>query len=467
VLLRGDQPLWSLAVVGVSALAGAAIATNHLKYALLPAAVLAAAWSVTRSRALLLAALAVLSIADPARFKVSHLTAPEVLLLLGVAAVVVGGELIVDRIGIALALLLLCDAIGIVVATGHGVAMHQAILDGRVLLGLAAYWIARAAFRRDPRRTLELLARLACGIAALAMLQELVHSRHLFLGTWGDQQIVDPQPGGFLRIRPPGDLTYLAAFFAISYLIWGARARRRAAFGVIAILAGGIAVSLNRNWVIGLVLGIVTAALVGRSDVGATKRLLVMAAIAAVFIAGAAGTSVGNRILSLQNTQALQQGTLADRNYENRLALAAIRRHPVTGVGWSSYGAETTVDNGAGFFVPAPRTFIHNQYLGLWLRTGVGGLAAFAFALVTAFAYAARAFRRTGDWVAGGALMATVGVAVSSVVGIYVIQTASAAELGVLLALCAGLKGDEGTTNPKTPAEPSRFPWRREAGECR
>ncbi len=135
--------------------------------------------------------------------------------------------------------------------------------------------------------------------------------------------------------------------------------------------------------------------------------------------------------MSLGNTTALEQGTLADRHYENGFAERALRAHPIVGIGWAPYGAEVLEPDGQR----QQRSFIHNQYLGVWLRAGLLGLAALLMVLLRSFLLSLRAFRREADWIAAGTAAAIAGIAASSAVGIYVQEEASALTLMALAAL--------------------------------
>jgi O-antigen ligase len=176
------------------------------------------------------------------------------------------------------------------------------------------------------------------------------------------------------------------------------------------------------------------------------RRLLTFVAVAAAALAVGTGTTVGNRILSLGNPKGLEQTTLSDRAYENKIARRVLfHEHPLFGVGWAPYGAQVAVSIGT-IYTLQPRPFIHNQYYGVWLRGGLLALVAFVGALVAAGFQAAGTFRRDREnWVAAGALAALVGLAASAYVGIYVIDMAS----GVTLASVLGLAS---TLRPRTPS---------------
>ena len=170
------------------------------------------------------------------------------------------------------------------------------------------------------------------------------------------------------------------------------------------------------------------------------RRILVFAAAAAAALAVGAGTTVGNRILSLGNPKGLERTTLSDRAYENKIARHVLfHEHPLFGVGWSPYGADVAVSIGA-IYTLEPRPFIHNQYYGAWLRGGLLALVGLVGALLAAGLRAARTFRlERENWVAAGALAALVGLAASSYVGIYVIDMASGVTLAALLGLASTL----------------------------
>ena len=214
----------------------------------------------------------------------------------------------------------------------------------------------------------------------------------------------------------------------------------------------GVILSLNRNMLIGLVLGISVATLAARpaapfvSDGGGLAMLLCAAVLATE------GTAVGSnaivsRIASITNYSELRTQTLDDRYYENRMAIGQLHAHPIGGLGWGpAYGAllESSDD---GFLVTQPRSFMHEQYLWIWMRAGIVGLLALlamlAFGVWTrAFAGRRREPREGDAWLGAGVVVSLVALAASSNVAIYLTPPDSTVPLVGVLALAAMMRRD-------------------------
>ena len=85
--------------------------------------------------------------------------------------------------------------------------------------------------------------------------------------------------------------------------------------------------------------------------------------------------AVVSRFASITDYSRLKEQTLADRYYENDIALQRIRDHPVGGLGWGpDYGAVLlSSDHG---FRSHQASLVHaQQYLWIWMRAGIIGLA--------------------------------------------------------------------------------------------
>jgi O-antigen ligase len=265
----------------------------------------------------------------------------------------------------------------------------------------------------------------------------------------------DPLAEGFPRIRPPGlGLVYVASCFASSYLLWGPRRKRKPAVALLGVCMVGLLVSLNRNMLIGLTAGLLFTGLL------ASRRGRFAAAAAVVFVVALAGLELGKssstvrgnsiaaRVLSLSATSELERSsTVSDRLAENDKALDALSRSPIEGIGWgASYGLTEIVWED-GEFRLITRSFIHNQFLGLWLRTGLVGLVAFVAALSLAVVSGARWMRRPEDedaWIGAGVVTSITAIAVSSLVAIYMIHPSWAAILAGLMALGSNLAREAG-----------------------
>jgi O-antigen ligase len=123
-----------------------------------------------------------------------------------------------------------------------------------------------------------------------------------------------------------------------------------------------------------------------------------------------------------------------------------IRAHPVGGIGWGTeYGARfLSFDD--GFVVSRARPFMHEQYLWLWMRTGLIGLLALVGSLALGIWNGARWCRArhgTDDaWLGAGVVVAIVALAASSNVAIYLTPPDSTVPLVGVLALAAIMQRD-------------------------
>lgn len=347
----------------------------------------------------------------------------------------------------AIAVFMAAQLLDVVVGLAHGATLGDVSRGVAPVIYWAAFWpIASYLTRRDGRQHLFALAACLAVIGLVLQVSQLVRlagSHRLFLTTQFDHNTIAAQ-GTFLRIRPPGlTLIYLVGIFAIAYLLWGPARHRRVAVVLASASLASVALSLNRNMVIGLVLGFAVAAFV----VPGGSRVLAMFAIVACLVAlsySAIGSSpaqtgtaatIATRLTSIGNYSGLKTDTLDDRFYENGLAIKTLERNPLLGVGWgASYGATfTTWENGE--LVTLRRDFIHQQYLGLWLRTGLLGLGAVLATLWLAFRAASREARREQStrWIAAGAVASLIAIATGAWVAIYFFDTSSIlAVVGVL-----------------------------------
>ncbi len=377
--------------------------------------------------------------------KAGPLYLPEAVMFLGLATLpffrstAAGG-----LIGAAVAAFLAAVMVGIAVATGHGVTVHEALLEARTPVLYTSFWLALSAARADRSRFLVLLGAAAVAVAVLSIAQFLLPGHILFRT---GQLPVLTSDNGFLRVRPPGlVLAYFGSIFGLAYLFWGGKERRFRALALTALFATAILISLNRNMIVGMSVGLVTVFLLlpRRTQAGIRIVAAAVATIALVTLAGH-GTVV-ERILSLGNRNYLQQTTLADRAYEDAFARATIGRHSLSGIGFGvPYGAQARTTSG----VIQPRAFVHNQYYELWLKTGLLGLLAYVTALAATAVRALRIARhgaREHRWIGAAALACVIAFAASSVVGIYVFDAGSTPAVVALLALvCAW---------PRPPREP-------------
>lgn len=367
-------------------------------------------------------------------YRAHSLPLPVILMGAGFIAAHRRGLPQMDKLGWAIVGLIAATVLGVYVGE-HAVGQHQAVLYARALALLPTYWLALQGFQRNRGATIRILGTVAAVIAAMACLQEIIGQAHpLFVA----RSLTVLSQDGFLRVRPPGQLLeYVALVFACAHLLWGERKRGRLLYAM--LMLGGVLLTGNRDMIVGGTAGLIVAAVFGSGHARSAVRFATVAALAGVALLLTSNTGITQRVLSLHNTAQLQSGTLADRSYENNFAEAAIRAHPLLGVGWGApYGA-LSAEPVTGVLVDRP--FVHNQYLALWLRTGLLGLLCFAAALWIAL----RRSLREQSWVGRATVASLVAVGLSSIVGIFVVDASSSVVVVCLLALASTLgRSDSG-----------------------
>jgi O-antigen ligase len=385
---------------------------------------------------------------------------PELLLaaaLLGSGIRVARGEWRAPSIETLLVgLFLTATVVGIYLGLQHGATPDQAVKGMRPMIFYAAFWPA-AVVAANPRWR-ALVMRLGAIVATVVVGLQLAQiqvglERPLFAFTSVVEEVVlTPQPDGFLRVRPPAlTLIYVVTIFAAAYLLWGPRRQRLRASFVCGAAALGVLLSLNRNMILGIVLGLTIAAVV----VPRRNRFLIaslvsgLLAVTAISVGqaeprGGTASSVIERVLSIGNVSELRSGTLSDRSYENRFALRVLKSEPITGIGWGTpYGA-TLTEYRDRRLVTEPRGFMHQQYLWIWMRTGLAGLLALLLLLGVALASAARWSRRRAwddqSWLGPAVLASGTALAASATVGTYLTNPESIVVLMGVLALAYALR---------------------------
>jgi O-Antigen ligase len=343
---------------------------------------------------------------------------------------------------------------GIAVGVENGSSVHIAAFDMRLMLFYAAFWPALAALRTDRELLFKLVAAGAVVVVILQILQVIVGpSKQLFVIAPSDlTSSLTSDETGFLRVRPPGLTTvYVVAAFALARILWGPARHRVLGWGIAAVALTGVVLSLNRNMLLGLALGLSVAALIAPQR----RRFVVFVAILGVALPGfsllAQSSSTGSnavvsRIASITDYAGLKKQTLADRYYENYIALQRIRAHPIGGLGWGpDYGA-TVLSSDDGFLVSKPRSFMHEQYLWIWMRAGIIGLlsliASLAFGVWNGARWCRARYRKDDAWLGAGIVASVVAVAASSNVAIYLTPPDSTVPLVGVLALAAVLRRD-------------------------
>jgi O-antigen ligase len=385
-------------------------------------------------------------------------------LLLAAALLTSGARVVRNELGAPsiqtwlMVIFLSATGAGVYLGLHHGATLDEAVKGMRPMVFYAAFWPALVV-AADPRWRL-LVMRLAAVVVTVVVGLQLAQvqvglERPLFAFTSVVEHVVlTPQPDGFLRVRPPAlTLIYVATIFAAAYLLWGPRRQRLGVFFVCGVSALGVLLSLNRNMIIGIVLGLtVAAAVVPRRNrflvAALVFGLLAVATLSLWQAEGRAGLtgSVFQRVLSIGDVSELRSGTLSDRSYENRFALRVLKREPLTGIGWGTpYGA-TLTEYRDGRLVTEPRGFAHQQYLWIWMRTGLIGLLALLILVGLALASAARWSRKRvwddQSWLGPAVLASGTALLASATVGTYLTNPESIVVLMGVLALAYGLRQD-------------------------
>ncbi len=365
---------------------------------------------------------------------------------------------------IAVGSLLLGGLVGLFVGASNGVELTDAMRHARDIAFYATFWLALTAFSNRSDRSLVL--KIGAGTAVAIVLAQIVQgvlgtSIVLFfvddpleeLITCSSGPCPDPAAEGFPRVRPPGlILVYATACFAAAYLLWGPKGRRVAVGSLLAACVMGILVSQNRNMLIGLVAGLGLAGLLAKRRGRLAAVIAVGAVIVSVFAAATGGSSgigestVLERVMSLTSLSQLESSTtVTDRLRENRAALDTLSGSPIVGVGWGVPYGLTLIRFENGEFKTLQPLFVHQQYLHIWLVAGLLGLGGLLAALVLSVVSGTRWLRRAESeraWLGAGVVAAVTAIAVSSLVGIYIVNPASAPVLAGIVALATVLQRD-------------------------
>ena len=466
---RPSRPwsVWTAGTVAAAVALGVLVGKGHVKFALLPVAglvVLVCARVPWAGYVAILVSVATAfdTLAPPEVGLSSLQFAPaELLLWTAVACLMfmtnplrgVWGALAARRESVALGAFLLGVLGGVVVGVAHGASIHNAVFDMRLMLFYAAFWpaLAALAFASPRRLVFRLVAVSAAAVVVLQAAQVIVGpATSLFWIAPSDvASTLTSDTTGFLRVRPPGlTMVYVSAAFSLACLLWGPRRHRLSAWVMSAFTLTGVVLSLNRNMLIGLALGLSVAALVAPRR----RRYVVMVATLAVIFTSlvtignsAVGSkTVASRIASITNYSALKTQTLDDRYYENRIAIARIHAHPILGLGWGPpYGAVITSSDD-GVVVSQERSFMHEQYLWIWMRAGLAGLLALLIALAFGLLNGLQWFRARWDaddgWLGAGVVVVEVPPNISFSDAIYLTPPDSVVPLVGVLALAAVLR---------------------------
>lgn len=334
-----------------------------------------------------------------------------------------------EIVGLLLSVFFIAVVGGVLVGSGS-VGVKTSLIAARSTLFYATFWVALTAYQRR-----SVLFGVAVALAMLSVALQVGEMTGLHViqaGTYANM-VRTESTLGITRVRPPGlTLTYIVAAFAACYVFWGPRQRRFVAVGVFAVSMIGVILSYNRNMLLGLVLGLLVAGLIAKRRSRFVTGMIVLAIVAVVALqfaslAGPRAQSVAERFISAGNTATLRSASLAERGRENASAMRALSSSPVTGIGWGpSYDPVTP--------------WIHNQYLGLWLNTGLLGLIVFVGALAVTWVRGVHWAHSSepDDWLGAGVVTAITEIAFSALVGMYLTDVDSVVPLMGVLAIASG-----------------------------
>ena len=253
---------------------------------------------------------------------------------------------------------------------------------------------------------------------------------------------------GFLRVRPPGlTLTYVMASFSLCALLWGPKRGRRFMLVVCSASLLSVALSLNRNMMMALPLALLATGVITqhlRRVVFVVLGGFALLSILLLVVGGdvrsvSPATVVAARVGTIADYRFLQETSLNDRYRETGAALHTLARSPLLGVGWGvPYGAPFDVVYG-GVSVTEQRQWIHNEYVGLWLRAGLIGLLALVALLLVLIrrgsVWASERGSRDDAWMGAGLVCSTLTLVLSSFVGMYLSTGDSLMVFAFLVAL--------------------------------
>jgi O-antigen ligase len=350
--------------------------------------------------------------------------------------------------GLLAFLLLLGLSAAFAVSDGH-TTVTEAWNWGRPLFPLVLFWVVVRLFPSAEERRVLLTG--AVILAAIAGIVALFVSLGAGIGhdlqEEGGNTINEGETAGSsIRVRLAGLSAAYALFWFSFVQIATQIGRRRLLWGLaMAGMVLGIAVSLNRNMWIGIVLGLILMAVVGGGMVRNRLAIGIVVAIGGVALLLSVGGSNtqshviqpivkrGETLLSPEKTS--QENSLLSRDLETSKAWKVAQNHLVIGLGagvpFGVFIYEPVMISGLTIGIQAvPQLFLHNQYLYLILVAGVPGLIAFLIFLGVPLFKAVTRRPRDPFIAALGVGLAL--IMISAVVAIYFTSVDMTAILGLL-----------------------------------
>lgn len=351
--------------------------------------------------------------------------------------------------GAALAAFLALIALAGALAITSGRAPLTDVFNwGRPLGVLTVFYVVVRLFpSAEQRRTLLTgAAVLAAATGVVAVLVALGWGVGESLQAPGDQTVKEQEGiSGIQRVRLPGLSAAYALFWYVAVRLAAARGISRWAW--IVVLGGialNIAVSLNRNMWLGLVVGLALLIVVGgsflRNRLATAVAVAAAGALAIVLLGPSAEESKvlapvierGSTILA--PTDVTDEGSYQARERETEVAWETAIDNPVVGIGpGADFGLFYNNWLGGNSVVRVPQLFLHNQYLYLLVIGGLPALAAFVMFIGAPVLKAFRRHPRDPAVAACGAGLAM--IMISSLVAIYF----TIVEMTTLIGLLTGV----------------------------
>jgi O-antigen ligase len=328
---------------------------------------------------------------------------------------------------------------------GFGISISDASYEARTLMYYLIFFVITNLVRRRSQ-----LIRLVRGVLAIGlvlagmMLAEAALGRSLpFFESWRSQE------GGLVRLNDPGFTTVFVVLMVLVSRMALHRDHRHSLFLGIQVLVLGAAIvtTLARNLLVsaGVGIGLLVAVLPWPQ-----RRRLALYLLGTVWLLGLLGGGLATagregqvvayteayaeRLGRMVSPKIVEQGeNLVSRWAEIQAAWVQIARHPFLGIGLNT-------PYRPAFFRgedPNLRTYIHNAYLAIWLKTGLVGLVSFLWlACISSWRGLSHWRNEPSEFLratALGFILAFVGMMFSNLVAPSFVQPGSLVIFGVVL----------------------------------
>jgi O-antigen ligase len=290
-------------------------------------------------------------------------------------------------------LLSVAAVVGAIVGARHGASFSevQGPLRTYFLYGLCLPFAWFFATNVDRRR----LADWIVGLGSLGAAAVVVHQAgvHILNYAVSDEVVTLGATADVARIRAP--VTTLAVLALLIVVARAANGMGKLEVAQLAVLFTCLALSYTRSTWFATFVGVVLV-VVARPGPrvplrGLRTALVVLAAgtglyaVATLGGLGHAGQVVASRFGTSLNSRVVEDQSYQQRLDENAIAVKAIKRNPIVGVGLARpFGVDRVVyvSDPAPRLVTVPQLFVHNIVLMVWLQLGLLGLAALAWLVV-------------------------------------------------------------------------------------